>query len=193
MGSRAKPPLAPELSWIRHRALPVLTVVALLLLPWTVWLTVTLPSRHVSEHWDAAWVGFDVAEILALGATVLGIYRRAVWVEVTASVAGTLLLADAWFDILLSAGDEKLWVAVFEAVAAEIPLAALCFWIAFDLSRVLSRWADVVRFAPQPVRDRPLHLAAPGERAAEGDLVRILEIPAHGESAREARDADAAS
>jgi hypothetical protein len=185
-------PLVPELSWIRRRALPVLTVVALFLLPWTVWLTVTLPAKHVSEHWDAAWVGFDTAEILALGATVIGIYRRAVWVEVTASVAGTLLLADAWFDVLLSGGDEKLWVAVVEAVFAELPLAGLCFLIAFDLSRFLSRWADVLRVAPPQVRDRLLHLAAPGERPSERDLVRVLEIPADGEPAREARDADAA-
>jgi hypothetical protein len=183
--------LVPELSWIRRRALPVLTLVALFELPWTVWLTVTLPAKHTSEHWDAAWVGFDTAEILALGATVIAIYRRAVWVEVTASVAGTLLLADAWFDVLLSGGDEKLWVAVVEAAFAELPLAALCFLIAFDLSRFLSRWADVLRVAPQPVRDRLLHLAAPGERPSEGDLVRVFEIAADGEPAGEARDADA--
>src|SRR5919199_2721208 len=35
-----------------------------------------------------------------------------------------------------------------------------------------------------------LHLAAPGERAAEGDLVRVLEVAADGEAAREPRDAD---
>ena len=192
MARAPDPPLAPELGWIRRRALPVLTVVALLLLPWTVWLTVTLPSRHVSEHWDAAWVGFDTAEVLALGATAIGIYRRAVWVEVAASVAGTLLLADAWFDVLLSAGDEKLWVAVAEAVAAELPLAALCFWIALDVSRFLSRWAEVLRVAPPPVRDRLLHLAAPGERPTESDLVGVLEVSSHGEPAGQARDADAA-
>src|ERR1041385_3650177 len=98
----------PELRWIRTRALPILTLVALFLLPWTVWLTVTLPSRHVSEHWDAAWVGFDSAEMLAIATTVVGIYRRAPWVEVTASIAGTLLLADAWFDILLSGDGGKM-------------------------------------------------------------------------------------
>ena len=178
-----------RLSWAERRVV----MEALLLLPWTVWLTVTLPARHVSEHWDAAWVGFDTAEVLALGATVIGIYRRAVWVGVTASVAGTLLLADAWFDVLLSGGDEKLWIAITEALAAELPLATLCFWIAFDLSRFLSRWADVLRVAPQLVGDRLLHLSAPGERPSERDLVRVLEVPADGEPAGEARDADASA
>ena len=190
MALKRDDPLVPELSWIRRRALPILTVVALSLLPWTIWLTVTLPSRHVSEHWDAAWVGLDTAEILGLAGTVIGIYRRAVWVEVTASVAGTLLLADAWFDILLAGSGETLWIAVVQAVVAEVPLAILCFWIALDLSRFLSRWADVLRVAPPPVRDRLLHLAAPGERPSEGDLVGILEIAADGQAAGEPRDAD---
>jgi hypothetical protein len=186
-------PLVPELSWIRRRALPILILVALSLLPWTIWLTLTLPSRHVSEHWDAAWVGFDTAEILGLTATVIGIYRRAVWVQVTASLAGTLLLADAWFDILLSGGGEKLWIAVVQAVVAEVPLAGLCFWIALDLSRFLARLADVLRVAPPPVRDRLLHLAAPGERPSEGDLVRIFEVAADRKPAGEPRDADASA
>jgi len=185
--------IVPELRWMRRRALPVLTLVALFLLPWTVWLTVTLPSRHVADHWDAAWIGFDLAEVVAIGATAVGIYRRAVWVEVAASVAGTLLLADAWFDVLLSGGDEKLWIAVAEAAVAEVPLAVLCFTIAFDVSRFLSRWADVLRAAPPPLRDRLLHLAAPGERPTERDLVRVFEIPADGEPARKTRDTDASA
>jgi hypothetical protein len=184
-------PLVPELRWIRKRALPVLTLVALLLLPWTVWLTLTLPSRHTSQHWDAAWVGFDTAEILAIGATVLGIYRRAVWVEVTAAVAGTLLVADAWFDTLLSGGDEKPWIAIVQAAFAELPLAFLCFWIALDVARFLSRWAAVLRVAPPGVRDRLLHLAAPGERPSEGDLVGVLQVASDGQAAGEPRDADA--
>jgi hypothetical protein len=182
-----------ELSWIRRRALPILTLVALFLLPWTIWLTFALPSRHVSEHWDAAWVGFDVAELVALAATAVGIYRRAAWVEVSASVAGTLLLADAWFDIMLANSDEKIWVAVVEAAVAEIPLAILCFTIAFDVSRFLSRWAEVFRVAPPPVRDRLLHLASPGKRPTERDFVRVLEIGPDGEPAGEPRDADASA
>ncbi len=127
-------------SWARKWALPILALVALFLLPWTAWLTVTLPARHVSEHWDAAWVGFDVAEFVALAATAFGIWRRTAWLQAAAAAAGTLLCADAWFDVLLSHGDRKFWVAVAEAVVAEIPLAAVCFWIAVDAARFWARW-----------------------------------------------------
>ena len=47
---------------------PVLTVTAVVLLPWTLWLTFTLPSRHITQHYDVAWVGFDVALLAAFAA-----------------------------------------------------------------------------------------------------------------------------
>jgi hypothetical protein len=180
-----------QLRWVRRWAMPLLGGVVLFLLPWTVWLTVTLPAKHVAEHWDAAWVGFDVAEVVALSFTAYGLWRRAPWVEVAASAAGTMLIADAWFDILLSGGDEKVWVAVAEAVVAEVPLAILCFWIAIDAARFWAGWLEVLRLAPPGLRRRLLHLAAAGEGATERDLIRVLEIPSDGEPARESSDADA--
>ena len=39
---------------------PLLGFVALFLIPWTLYLTLTLPSRHVTHHYDLAWVGFDI-------------------------------------------------------------------------------------------------------------------------------------
>lgn len=114
--------------------------VALVLLPWTAWLTVTLPSRHVSEHWDAAWVGFDIGELIALSATAYALLRRTTWTQGIASAAGTMLVCDAWFDTLLTAGDEKFWIALGQALFSELPLAALCFWIAADTARFYARW-----------------------------------------------------
>src|ERR671936_770397 len=70
----------------------ILLLVAIALLPWVLWLTVTLPSRHVSEHWDAAWVGLDVAEILAFALTAFAAWRRKPWLQASAAAAGTLLL-----------------------------------------------------------------------------------------------------
>ena len=89
----------------------ILALVSIALLPWVLWLTVTLPSRHVSEHWDAAWVGLDVAEIVAFALTAFATWRRKPWLQAAAAAAGTLLLTDAWFDVLLSTGDEKVWLA----------------------------------------------------------------------------------
>jgi len=139
-----KNPSRLSLVWI----VPILALVAVLLLPWVLWLTITLPSRHVSEHWDAAWVGFDVAEILAFALTAFAAWRRAPWLQGAAAAAGTLLLSDAWFDILLSTGDERVWLAVGQAVLSEIPLAILCFWIAWDTARFWGYWQRIIDLVP---------------------------------------------
>lgn len=114
--------------------------VAIVLLPWTGWLSATLPARHLSEHWDAAWVGLDLAELAAISLTGYGLLRRKAWLQAAAASAGTLLVVDAWFDTLLTGGDEKFWVAIAQAVASELPLALLCFWIALDTARFYARW-----------------------------------------------------
>ena len=43
----------------------------LALLPWTIWLTLSLPAHHESENWRTVWAGFDTAEAAALIATAL--------------------------------------------------------------------------------------------------------------------------
>jgi hypothetical protein len=178
---------------IARLALPAIVLVALSLLPWTIWLTLTLPSRHVAEHWDAAWAGFDAAEILALAATAWGMLRRSSWLQAAAAIAGALLLADAWFDVLLSAPGRRFWIAVVEAAAAEVPLALLCFAVAADVARFWVQWEHMIELAPPRVRDRLSHLAAPGEGTAERDLVGVFEVTADGEPAGETRDPDAAA
>jgi hypothetical protein len=113
----------------------VLGGVALFLVPWTLWLTYTLPSRHLAHHWRIAWVGFDAVLALLLVATVVAAVRRHAWIEHTALVAATLLLADAWFDVLTSTPGDDLRIAAGQAAFAEVPLALLCFWIAFRTER----------------------------------------------------------
>jgi hypothetical protein len=110
--------------------------VAIGLLPWTVYLGITLPPEHESVHWDIVWPGLDVGIALALAAMVFGLVRLSPNLPIFASIAGTLLLCDAWFDTLTShPGTEFAWAA-FEALLAEVPLAAFCFWIAFDAESV---------------------------------------------------------
>jgi hypothetical protein len=110
--------------------------VAIALLPWTVYLSVTLPSGHESAHWDIVWPGFDVGIALAISATIIALVRSSDYVPIVASVAGTLLVCDAWFDTLTSQpGSELAWATV-EALVAELPLAAFCFWVALDSESV---------------------------------------------------------
>jgi len=109
----------------------------LALIPWTVWLTLSLPAHHESENWRTVWAGFDAAEAAALIGTALAALRRWPGLALVAAIAGTLLCVDAWFDITLEAGGTHLLPAVLEAAFVELPLAAICFWIARDVERAL--------------------------------------------------------
>jgi hypothetical protein len=111
--------------------------VALALVPWILYLTYALPQHHVTNHWRLAWDGFDVGLATALVATAVGVTRDASWLEGAAAAAMTLLVADAWFDIVLSqSGGERL-EAIALAGVAELPLALFCGWIALNAERAV--------------------------------------------------------
>jgi hypothetical protein len=152
------------------------------LLPWTLWLLESLKPHHVTERWDLAWSGFDTGLALLFIATAVAAHRRSPWVGALAAATGSLLVTDAWFDIVLESHADELRNAILLAVFAELPAAAVCFWIAFRTERFLSQ-----------VVEQALHLAPAGERAAEGDFVGVLEVAADGEPAREPGDADAST
>jgi hypothetical protein len=119
-------------------AAPLLAVVALGLVLWTLYLTYALPAHHVTHDWNVAWAGFDVALTAALVATAVGVRVRGAWLEATAAVAAALLLADAWFDIVLSANGPERREAIVLAVIAELPLALFCLWIALNAERAVA-------------------------------------------------------
>lgn len=124
--------------------------IALVLLPWSAFLSATLPSRHVAEHWELAWTGFDLFEAAAIIGTFVAVLRRSPAVTVLATIAGTALLCDAWFDLVTaSPGRDVQWALLF-AVFAELPLAALCFWIAVDSDRALASAARASEAVPPP-------------------------------------------
>jgi hypothetical protein len=152
------------------------------LLPWAVWLSTSLPPTHHSAHWDLAWSGFDVGLAICFVGTAVAAHKRSPWVGAFAAATGTLLLTDAWFDVVLESHGNEEATAVFEAVAFEIPVACLCYWIAYRTEHFLAK-----------VMGQALHLAPAREGAAEGDLVGVFEVAPDGEPARESRDADASA
>jgi hypothetical protein len=111
---------------------------ALGLAPWTAWLASSLPCRYFSEHWNVAWAGFDTALAVTLALTGVAALRRAAWLDRAAISAATLLVADAWFDVVTSRGATALALATAEAVAVELPVALLCIWVATRASRGLT-------------------------------------------------------
>jgi len=149
------------------------------LLPWAFWLSSSLPATHHSAHWDLAWSGFDVGLATCFCGTAVAAHRRAIaWAGAFAAATGTMLIVDAWFDVILESHGNELGTALFEAIVFELPAAGVCFWIAFRTERFVSR---------------ALHLSPAGERPAERDLVGVLEVPADGEPAREPGDANAST
>lgn len=103
---------------------------AVLLIPWSIWPLVSLPQSHLSHRWGLAWTGFDVALAATLIATAFGIQRQPELVAAAAPVAATLLVCDAWFDTTMSGDGAQFTIALVLALGAELPLAALCVWLA---------------------------------------------------------------
>lgn len=116
---------------------PLLLVAAIVLVPWTLWLTYSLPSRHVTFHYDLAWIGFDVGLLASFAATGWCALRGSKWLAGFAAVTGTMLVCDAWFDVVTSQSGGEMVEALLEAVFVELPLAALCGWIVYDAEAVL--------------------------------------------------------
>jgi hypothetical protein len=171
-----------RLHGIRKLVMALFGAIGVGLIPWTVWLSSTLRPDHTTHHWDVAWTGFDVALALAFLATAVAAWRRSAWTGFFAGATGTLLVTDAWFDVVLEDSSRDVRVALLEALLAELPAAAVCFWIAARTERFLARAVE-----------QASHLAPAGEGAAEGDLVGVLEVAADGEAAREPGHADASA
>lgn len=106
-----------------------LTGAGIAMVPWLGVLVAGLPARFEAAHWNAAWVGLDALEALGLFATGTLLRRRDARAALTAAATATLLLIDAWFDIVTS-GAAGRPLAIAMAVAAEIPLSALCAGLA---------------------------------------------------------------
>jgi hypothetical protein len=122
----------------------LLALVAVGLVPWILYLTFTLPSRHVTFHYDLAWIGFDVALLASFAATAWATFRGSRWLVPLAAVTATMLVCDAWFDVVTSQSGSEMWEAVAEAMLAELPLAAVCGFIVYDAETFLA--ATVTRF-----------------------------------------------
>jgi hypothetical protein len=94
--------------------------------PWLLVLALTLPASPRAAHWPIAWVGLDGLEALGLLATGVALIRRRSWLCLAAAVTATLLVVDAWFDVLTSAPGSATAVAIAMAVCPELPTAVLC-------------------------------------------------------------------
>jgi hypothetical protein len=86
-------------------------------------------------------------------------------------ITGTLLCCDAWFDVLTSRGASDITQAVLSAVLIELPLAALCFWIARNLARAMETAVPFLRAAGFTIRDN--ELVPPSAQATPGHMAAV--------------------
>ncbi len=114
---------------------PVFVICAVVLVPWTGFLFFELPRHYVANRWAIAWGGFDIGLGIALAATAVA--RRSPFAEVAAAITGTLLVCDAWFDVLTSRATSDVVQGVILALLVELPLAALCFWMALNMAQAV--------------------------------------------------------
>ena len=105
-------------------------VTAAVTVPWTVYLAVTLPQHYTAHHYWLGWSGFDLALLVALVVTGRLLLRGEIGVQRPATVAATMLVVDAWFDVLNAASRNDRLVALTMAALVELPLAYVCWRIA---------------------------------------------------------------
>lgn len=103
---------------------------SVVLVPWTIYLSISLPSRHAFRHWDVSWVGLDIGILISLLLTGIFAWVKSRWVVISATVASTLLVADAWFDIISERPGRQLNEAIILAIVFEIPLAIVSLRVA---------------------------------------------------------------
>lgn len=127
-----KTPNQPKVTVHRPSVLAFIYVVgAVLAIPWTSYLGYSLPTHHLFKHWDIAWVGLDIAILVSMLSTGILAFKKSLWVVIGASVTGTLLTLDAWFDLNGAQPGHELLQATGAATLIEIPLAILSFRLAY--------------------------------------------------------------
>jgi hypothetical protein len=117
---------------------PLFTVFSLILLPWTIYLGETLPSRQLSPHYDIAWAGFDVMLLIGLAGTAYFALRRSRYLAISAAAMATLLIVDAWFDVLTTPAGQRA-ESILLAAVVELPLAAVCIWLSLHTEQLQER------------------------------------------------------
>ncbi|MGC8498023.1 MAG: hypothetical protein ACP5OV_00770 [Acidimicrobiales bacterium] len=130
----------------RDPLLVALVAAALLEVVWIVYLGLTLPPHYRADHWAAAWVGLDTAEVVALLLAAWAAWRRRAVLALFTSSAGTMLLVDAWFDVTTARRGDALQSLVL-ALGGELPSALVLYWVTHRVLRHLNEQARARRDA----------------------------------------------
>lgn len=137
---------------LRDPLLTLLGTAAVVETAWTIYIGWRLPHHYVANHWDLAWVGLDVAQIVMLLLAAWAAWRGRALLVLFATAAGTLLLVDAWFDVTTARTGGFVQSLIF-ALAIEIPSALFLFWVTWRTVKELAESMFVVsEFRGVPIR-----------------------------------------
>jgi hypothetical protein len=129
-------------AWACRRLVLFVMMSAVILLPWIVYLAVSLPPTASVRHWSAVWVGLDAGEAIGLAGTAWLALRRDRRVALVAVSTATMLVLDAWFDVCTSPAGQSYAFALTDMVI-ELAEAAACLavgWFVWrDTSGAVSR------------------------------------------------------
>ena len=100
-----------------------LTIAGIGMLPWMVYLAVSLPTSATAWHWPASCVGLDALEAAGLIGTGLLLLRRDARYCLTSRATAAVLLADAWFDLTTAPPGPGEVTSALTALLAELPTA----------------------------------------------------------------------
>jgi hypothetical protein len=167
----------PGTSWKWDVVLVVTVAACIILAAWIGVLAVTLPKFYRTGTWRGAWVGFDVALFVAFATTAWAAWRRRQLLIICLIVLATLLLCDAWFDVVLDVDTPGFLASLLSALLVEVPLAVLAIAMARRLLRMtigqMMRYEGLTGPVP-PLRQIPLLGPAVGTPLARLIKARMM-------------------
>jgi hypothetical protein len=147
-----------------HHAVPrwfprVCVVAVVVLIPLFITVATVAPRNAQLHNLRLFWTGLDIFEFIGLALTAWCLFRRSRYVAVTATITGTLLFSDAWFNFVTTVG--KAHRAAFVMALVEVPMSFYSFVIA---RREVYSWPATTTTgewrADDERRDRPSHRQA---------------------------------
>ena len=120
----------------RHRLLVILITSCVVMIPWILFLALSLPRHYETGNWQATWVGFDILLLLSLATTAYLGWRGRQLVVLASFATAVLLVCDAWFDISTASGSDRL-PAILSAALIELPLATWLARVTYTLMRLV--------------------------------------------------------
>jgi hypothetical protein len=117
---------------------PTFALFSVILLPWIVYIGISLPVRQLSPNYDLAWAGFDMFLLGALASTAYFALRRSRYLSTAAGATAALLVVDAWFDCMTTPASQR-WQSFVLCFLVELPLAGLCMWLSYHTHQIAER------------------------------------------------------